>query len=391
MDTTRFQFLLDKYLSEDIQDSERDELFRLVNEPAHQEQLTHIVDGELLQRVFEMELDENTKNAIRKHFDAVLASPDSSSNHAVRNVSLLRHGWLRYAAAVLLIAGVTVALVISSGRNLPTVSDSKRHQTDIVPGTNRAVLTVDNKKIDLASGKTGITVGGTIAYNDGEKISDAGQLLTLATPNGGQYQLELPDGTKAWLNAASSIHFPATFKGGKRQIKVTGEVYLEVARNSNQPFMVDINGMSAIEVLGTSFNINSYADEGEVRTTLVEGSVKIDGKIILKPGQQAVMAVPGSSGRQPDNTTSVVVKSDADLSQALAWKNGLFSFNNADLHSVMKQLERWYDIKVVYEGKNSSIAVDGEMFRNVKLSDVLVFLKESGLKFRMEDRTLIVL
>lgn len=327
-----------------------------------------------------------------------VAVPDSRSASVPRIPFLRKWGWV--AAAVLILAvGITTAVVMSSDQrqNKSGTGLTQTAASDILPGTNRAILTVDNKRIDLASDKTGIRVGETIAYNDGEKLSDAGKTLMLATPNGGQYQLVLPDGTKAWLNAASSIRFPSVFSTGKREIKVTGEVFMEVAKDKSKPFFVDVNGQVTVQVLGTSFNINSYSDEGEIRTTLIEGSVKVSNsvsdQVILKPGYQAAVAYADrqlSPASQTKSNNRVLVQS-ADLSETLAWKNGLFSFNNADLRSVMKQLERWYDINVQYEGKNSSIVVDGKIFRNVKLSDVLEFLGKLGLKYRIEGKTLIVL
>lgn len=327
-----------------------------------------------------------------------------------RRVHFLPRRWFRYAAAIILVAGITTAVVVSSDRQRSnSQKDVAVIPSDILPGTNKAVLTVDNKDIDLSSDKTGITVGNDITYTDGEKLSEAGKMLALTTPNGGQYQLVLPDGTKAWLNAASSISFPSAFRGEKREVKITGEVYLEVAKDKSKPFFVDVDGQSSIQVLGTSFNVNSYGDEGEIRATLVEGSIKVGtsrgafngNSVTLKPGQQALLplyttADAMSSDRQPDpsgtdGSDKIIVNSNIDLSQTLAWKNGLFSFNNTDLRSAMKQLERWYDIKVRYEGKVSNITLEGEMFRNVKLSEVLDLLKELGLKFRIEGNILVVL
>ena len=175
-------------------------------------------------------------------------------------VHFLRRPWFRYAAAILLISGSATAVVVFSNRHPASPGKELVDNNaipDIAPGTNRAVLTVDGTQINLSSEKTGINVGNTIAYTDGEKISDAGKLLMLTTPRGGIYQAVLPDGTKAWLNAASSISFPSAFAGEKRQIKVTGEVYLEVARDKSKPFVVDVNGESTELVLGTGFDINA--------------------------------------------------------------------------------------------------------------------------------------
>lgn len=393
-----FSYYLERYAAGTLTPQERIALLQLMQDPANADILQRIMDAEwthIEQSDLEFpagvaRLHEAIAEAIRQENQVPAAVRPAHRVYFLRKWS--------WAAAAILLIGTTIAIVVSSDRRSNKKKPGLASVTpDIQPGTNKAVLTVDNKQIDLSPGKTGIVVGNTIAYTDGEKLSDAGKMLVLTTPNGGQYQLVLPDGTKAWLNAASSISFPSAFLSEKRQIKVSGEVYLEVAKDKAHPFLVDVDQQSTIEVLGTSFNINSYANEGEIKTTLIEGSVRIgtgrgafNGKdaVMLKPGQQAIAV---SSGRQPGNTAGIIVKSEVDLSQTLAWKNGLFSFNNADLRSVMRQLERWYDIKVRYEGNTSSITVDGEMFRNVKLSDVLEFLEESGLKFRMEGKTLIIL
>lgn len=342
--------------------------------------------------------------------DGMLQQILQGSSAPDHRVHFLRRSWFRYAAAIILIAGVaTIAVIVSSDRP-PKSSDPTASTTDILPGTNKAVLTVDNKKIDLSADKTGITVGKDIAYTNGEKLSKAGKLLMLTTPNGGQYQLVLPDGTKAWLNAASSISFPSAFTEENRQVKITGEVYLEVAKDASKPFFVHINDQSTIEVLGTSFNVNAYADEGEISTTLIEGSVRVlplhatavatfsddrqakKSGVVLKPGQQAL---------QPLHTTPVAMSADqppnmpikvqsADLSQTLAWKNGLFNFNGLSVREVLNQLARWYDIKVQIQGKEPEFRFMGKMYRSAHLSEVLKMLEKMEVRCRMEGKTLIV-
>ena len=398
MQQQKFKELIEKYLDESARVEEIQQLAAMLEEPAYVSLIDEMVLDQVSSNTFKYELDD----AVRKRIDesiyqkTVAAQPTFPQGSAVRSIHrvhfLKKWGWV--AAAVLLI-GIMIAIAVSSNR--PSRSSGKElvvTPADIMPGTNKAVLTVDNKQINLSSDKSGIKVGETIAYTDGEKLSDAGSLLMLTTPNGGQYQLVLPDGTKAWLNAASSISFPAVFKGENRQIKITGEVYLEVAKDKAHPFLVDVAGQGTIQVLGTIFNVNSYGDDGKIKTSLIEGSVRIQSAIgpgsagsksaMLKPGQQAIL----SQTSQESQSISVQT---VDVQEVIAWKNGLFSFTNADLPSVMKQLERWYDIKVRYEGNTPAITLEGEMFRNVKLADVLEFLKESGVTYRMEGKTLIVL
>lgn len=337
----------------------------------------------------------------------------------IHRVHLLRRGFFRYAAAIIVLAGSAgVWYAISNekqDKGQVLVNDSKRLQTDIAPGGDRAILTLaDGSEVLLDSAADGqlANQGGVkvVKLANGQVAYDlrglsSGEMMwnTMSTPVGGQYQVTLSDGTKVWLNAASSITFPTAFTGDKRSVKVKGEIYFEVAQNKRKPFIVDVGGRSSVEVLGTSFNINSYEDEATIKATLLEGSVKVsklgsavvgssdqqlqssgtDDKrsavAILKPGQQA----------QIDKDISVI--SNADIEQALAWKNGLFNFNGSDLRAVARQLERWYDIKVRYDGAIPDLKFKGEMNRGVKLSTVLNWFSGLGINTRLEGKTLIVL
>lgn len=323
---------------------------------------------------------------------------DTDEDYSVAPSIVRKTTWLRYAAAVILVAGGSWLLV----KHWPANNNKQTAVKEILPGSNKAILTVGDKTIDLSSEKAGVTVGETITYNDGSSVEGLAHHAslnaqnTIRTPRGGQYQIVLPDGSKVWLNSASSIRFPAAFKGGDRRVDVTGEVYMEVARNSKQPFYVHSKNIT-IQVLGTSFNINAYENEDAERTTLIEGSVRIindkltngqqptgnkkrPSDIILKPGQQAIV----------DNNAQISTN-EADIDKTLAWKNGFFNFENADLKAVMRQLERWYDIDVVYEKGTPEIQFMGEMSRNVNLSDLLNALKRSGVNFKVDGKKLIVM
>jgi transmembrane sensor len=311
-------------------------------------------------------------------------------------VRRLRKRWW-YAAAAVLIFGMSTAVVVSLINN-PKEKSLARVQNDVLPGGERAVLTLANgQQIILDNAQNGNVAqqGGTkiiklnsgqLAYNAGNTLSSEILYNTISTPRGGQYQIVLPDGTKVWLNAASSIKFPTAFKGPAREVDMTGEVYMEVARNMKQPFIIRANG-TEIKVLGTSFNINAYADEDAVKTTLIEGSVMVrrgaGESAILKPRQQAVV---GSSDQQQ----KIQVQA-ADIDQTLAWKNGLFNFDGADLAVVLKQLSRWYDINIKYEGNVPVSHFKGELPRNLTLAQVTSILSQVEVKFRIEGRTLIVM
>ncbi len=182
---------------------------------------------------------------------------------------------------------------------------------------------------------------GLLSYDDGRDAGASSEAFnTITTPPGRQFQIVLPDGTKIWLNAASNLRYPVAFSAGERKVMVEGEAYLEVAEDARRPFMVDVAGQSEIQVLGTSFNINAYKDEKAQRTTLLQGRVRVKtAKVekVLSPGQEAVVS------------DGLTVQENANLTQAVAWKNGIFHFDNASLESVMRQLSRWYDVEVIYE------------------------------------------
>lgn len=318
-------------------------------------------------------------------------------------VHFIRTRFFRYAAAIiLLIAGVTTAVILSSDRQSNksgTDIAKKVVSTDIAPGGERAILTLgDGTSITLDNAANGAIAqqgnaqvvklaSGKIVYNlNGLSKGDL-MMNTMRTPRGGQYQLTLPDGTKVWLNAASSITFPAVFVGDARNVKVSGEAYFEVAKNKEKPFIVDVDGKSSVEVLGTSFNVNAYEDESVLKTTLIDGSVKVNANakvVILKPGQQA--EVPEG------NSKKIEVQSTVDISQVMAWKNGVFNFERTDLQAVLRQLARWYDLTIQYEGNPPVKYFQGEMERNLTLKQVIEVLMrvQPNMEFKLNGKTLIV-
>lgn len=394
MQTQTFEYYIDRYLQGSITPEELTVFRHFLQDPQNDEVLQQAMKNSWEEwGGHDLSFPDVLENLEQK----LRAERMSRELPPVKPLPLYRRSWVRYAAAAILIAGISTAVMLSADRRTKSAPGAGAGivSSGILPGTNKAVLTVDDKQIDLSSDKTGIAVGATIAYSDGEQLADAGKMIKLATPNGGQYQLTLPDGTKAWLNAASSIRFPSVFNNGKRQISVTGEVFLEVAQDRSSPFTVDIDGQSTVQVLGTSFNINAYGDEGNIQTTLINGSVKIvpavtnektatATAVILKPGQQAIQSIQAAA--EP-----VKIINTPNPDQILAWKNGIFEFNGANLKQVMKQLERWYNIRVEYSNNVPDIIFKGEFYRNVNLSDILEVLTEMGVKFRMEGKTLKVL
>lgn len=313
----------------------------------------------------------------------------------VRRISLLRRwGWV--AASVLLAVSIGGYLLQHRKEAAPVA----KMEADILPGREGAILTLaDGSQVVLDSLGNGVIAtqnGKQVLLKNGELAyaGDAGSgevvYNNLSTPKGRQFQILLPDGTKVWLNAASSLRYPTAFSGSNREVEVTGEVYFEVAKNAHQPFIIHLNNQTKIQVLGTHFNVNAYSNEAAIRTTLVEGSIKIvsgasaEGapSVVLHPGQQA----------QIDNAKGgMKVMSNVDVDKVTAWKSGLFNFEDSGLEEVMRQVERWYDIEVVYEKNIPDIRFGGKLSNDVSLSGLLRSLQESEVHFRIEGRKLIVL
>ena len=270
-------------------------------------------------------------------------------------------------------------------------------QNDIAPGRNTAKLTLANgKAIELSDTKTGVVIDVSgLKYSDETKITSASiksanrdGLMSIATPNGGTYQVILSDGSKVWLNAASSIKFPASFAGQKqRSVELVGEAYFEISKNKNQKFVVT-NKTQHVEVLGTHFNVNSYPEEGNVKTTLLEGSVRVSSvssqtkqSVALTPGQQSVVSV---SKRIDVNTV--------DVNDVVAWKEGKFVFVRENVHSIMNKIARWYDVEIVYEGDVSNKFLGGSVSRFKNVSEVLEMLSATkAVQFRIENKKVIVM
>jgi transmembrane sensor len=284
--------------------------------------------------------------------------------------------WWSWAAAILLLLSVGAYLWLKP---------VKQQLAEVIhPGGNKAVLTLaDGSSITLdsagrlviAQGKASIhQQGGQLTY-EGTSSGDNGGFNKLSTPPGGQFKVQLPDGSTAWLNAASSIRYPVAFSGKERQVEVTGEVFLDVAQEAARPFKVIVNKGVEINVLGTQFNINAYNDRSFVSTTLIQGRVSVSKNghpAILQPGEQALTG------------TDTRVLENVDIDKVMAWKNGMFNFEDVSLQEAMGEIERWYDVKVIYENGVPDIPFSGKISRDTNLNDLLKVLGETALKFRLE-------
>lgn len=308
--------------------------------------------------------------------------------------------WRKWAAAaaILLLGTGSYFLLFNKAKPAQIIAATPVLQHDVAPGGNKAVLTLGNGATiildsahigKLAEQKNAVVIksdSGKLVYESTKEKSAGIVFNTLSTPRGGQYQLTLPDGSKVWLNAASSITYPTAFTGTERKVTITGEAYFEVVHNAAMPFHVSVNGID-VEDLGTHFNINAYTDEPEIKTTLLEGSVRIakaNHKLILKPGQQAIIS----------NNQRIEITKSVDLDDVVAWKDGKFRFNSVDIQSIMRQAARWYDVEVEYEdnGKvNEPETFSGGISRNVNVSELLHILEITGkVHFDIEGKKIIV-
>lgn len=371
------------------------------------QQLTN--DDNLRQELIEYYEAEESKEVVWRKIEAA-----TNENTHIIPVAVPRYSKYKYLAAAVTVGAVLTTAVYFWSQNKPATTNptpvAKADVSDVLPGGNKAILKLgDGKTIVLDNAQNGLLAQQgnvhVIKQNNGELVYDSrGKSLpidhspltynTLGTPAGGQFQLKLPDGTRVWLNASSYIMYPTAFTGVERRVAVYGEAYFEVAKDATKPFKVDVltsggetrNG-TEVEVLGTHFNINAYGNEALVKTSLLEGKVKIsssyfNGKqsAILKPGQQSQVEVEGK----------MKVQEHANMEEVVAWKNGDFLFQSADIGTLMRQVARWYDIEISYPNGMPKDKFSGKIGRNVNLSQLLEILKYSEVKFELKGRTLVV-
>jgi len=372
--STRLRYLYERYINDSGTAEEMLEFWKLVNEYGEDSLLQESVF-----RLYEETLpDPNHKIDWTRSMERIMNQPSAViplQEKAVRT-GLRKYAFWPYAAAILLLIGLGTFIWYLPGRDTQEPVAGKNIMPvlpDVLPGSDRAMLTLsDGRRVALNDSNETLSDGavkinkinGALAYDK----SDIVAYNTMTTPRGGQYKLVLADGTKVWLNAASSITYPTSFLSEHREVSISGEAYFEVAKDKTRPFRVNVKGGEVIEVLGTQFNVNAYEDEPSMKTSLLEGSVRI-GQQLLKPGEMY------SAGKvAPDN-----------VEQAISWKNGVFNFQDKSLQEVMRQLSRWYDITVIYEKQVPPIEFFGKMGRNLNLSQVLSVLEGAGVSFKLEE------
>lgn len=298
--------------------------------------------------------------------------------------------WLAAAVVVAALAGTW--LLISRQQPQQQAVTAKTPQT--APGANGALLTLaDGKQVLLDTIKNGVValqggaavrvVNGALVYeNTGAGLA----YNTITTPKGREYHITLPDGTEVWLNAASSIRYPIAFTASERRVQITGEAYMQVAADARKPFYVT-TPLSQIQVLGTGFNINAYEEEGAEVTTLATGKIQVTGNALHNGQLQPVTVLPGQAAFCHHTTLSVAA---GDVEKALAWKNGMFSFKEADIPTVMRQLARWYNVEVKYEGQIPARTFEGEIGRTLRLDQVLRILTKTGIHYEIDGNVVTI-
>jgi ferric-dicitrate binding protein FerR (iron transport regulator) len=322
--------------------------------------------------------------------------PGTKTINKSRLVQMKRY--MTAACLVLIVATVIYVLNRNSNRKevaKTTINTNDSYKNDVAPGSDKAILTLANgSTIELSNAgnkKIADENGTTVSQQGAQLVYDASQALSnrqlkfsynvLTTPRGGQYHVVLPDGSRVWLNAVSSIRYPTAFIGKERNVEITGEVYFEVTKDASKPFKV-VAGEVRVEVLGTHFNINSFPDESEMQTTLLEGTVKVNTQgltHVLNPGQAALVDQNGKFNIR-----------EVDTEQAVAWKNNSFHFRDNDIETIMRQLARWYDVEIIYKGIVTK-RYTGIVSRTVPVSGILNFLERSGgVRFITEGNKVIV-
>ncbi len=380
----RLQTLFQQYLNNNLTEDEFTEFWQLLQSEAEFDNLAPD-----LQKLWEEEISFSLQD---EEWEAKMKILHSQNQSFPKSRFI---PWKRYAIAasvVFTIGIISYFLLFNKDKNPEVVVISKTLSHDIIaPSATKAMITLaDGTQVALDNVTSGTltkqanvnvikTEDGKIIYN-----GSASEMIynTLTNPRGSKViDITLADGSHVWLNAGSSVTYPVAFVGNERKVTITGEAYFEVSRHPTKKFFVQANG-STTEVLGTHFNVNSYSNEADVKVTLLEGAVKVTKQNVsgvLKPGQQAQI------------TDKINVVSDVDIETVIAWKNGLTKFKSADIKSIMRQVERWYNVDVVFEGNMPDRTFTGGVSRDAKLSELLRILEVSNIHFRLNGQKLVVM
>ncbi|MBO9730776.1 MAG: DUF4974 domain-containing protein [Chitinophaga sp.] len=402
----RLLTLFHKYVNDSCSAEELAELFELFSLTGNEAVIKELI----AQTIADVYQDPAQINTFLSAADAEKILRDilpHTNETATTNTRTLSPGWWRWAAAAAVAALVGIYgyyhLQHATHTPVPKVAQLKSPDLHSRSGSNKAILTLSNgQTIALDSAQNGLlatqgagrvikTQSGEVVYSGDEKQNEKILYNSISTPRGGQYFLQLSDGSKVWLNAASSIRFPVTFPAGERRVYITGEAYFEVAHQQPTPFIVEAsdpaaaNGGCKVEVLGTKFNINSYTNEPTVSTTLLEGKVRVH-----------TYTTPQSQILLPDQQVNITRKGvmtltqPADVNAIIAWKNGYTQFSAVPLSAVMRQIERWYDVHVQFEDQVTDVKFTGKLKRNENLSEFLKILDLNNIKYEINNSTITI-
>lgn len=403
MQKARLKRLLHQYFNNSISGADCIELLEYLN-AANPGELDELIDYELSALDegpdFKGQQSQDVLDRIKSDLRFTSVPAEETEEEQPEVIRFYQRRWVQVAAAVLICCAAGLIILKNQKPQESKIELARLIKPDvIVPGSNKAILTVSGgKTIVLDSAANGViakTNAGRVIKTSNGKIIYKGTAMgaeaaaevgynTLSTPRGGNYQVTLPDGTKVWLDAASSITYPTAFTGGDRKVKLTGQAYFEVAKNPQKPFYVDANNVE-VKVLGTHFNISAYNDDAENTTTLLEGSVQIsknNSTALLKPGQQAII---------PNNSNSIKV-ADANINDVMAWKNGYFIFDDDNITGIMRKVSRWYDVEVEYQGNFDDQHFGGTFYKTKGINELLGHFEKVGkLHFKVTGRRITVM
>lgn len=394
----RIRYLLERYCNDTLSHEETAELSQLIDNNDQEEIIdilttiissSSIAEGDIAIHESEIKTRVNRILAIDKDLQITVS-------HNRPKIKLLKYS-IAVAASIMVVLGFYWIFYQNPRLNSNQKNVAMATEKDVQPGQDGAILVLsDGTEVLLDSTQSSKVVvnkdgskiqisNGQLVYLDNKNVKED-ELNSLRTPVGRKYNLTLSDGTKVWLNAASSIEYPITFSKNTRKVTISGEAYFEVAKDPQKPFILNIeNSKTNIEVLGTHFNVNTYADDGNYRTTLLEGSVLLNAgkrQYLLKPNQQAIS--------QPQSD-QVQLINNIDPADILAWKNDLFHFNEASIDDVMRELSRWYDIEVSYEGDKPAGTFTGKIGKDLTLRQTLKILGATRVKYKLTaDNKLII-
>lgn len=396
----RLEYLFTLYLQKKISPDENRELMQLIADSDNEDQIMNIIEDfteyPSHDNVLSQELSDKVLNNVLPNRN----KEEVKVKHTKR--SLFR---MQVAAAWLIVISLLgIWFKITHDKKNVTAPLSTHQVVQIHPGGNKAFLTLDDGTVinlnemehEAAPSDSNITVeknDGILIYKNTTGKRSNAKYNKLTTPRGGQFRVLLPDGTKVWLNAASSIRYPLAFSEKERVVELTGEAFFKVQKlykknkTGRVPFKINVTSSSgdhaAIQVLGTSFNVSAYENENMFKISLKHGTVKVEkgNKIqLIKPGEEAEVY----------NNNHINLVKNADIEQATAWKDGAFLFENEDIRSIMKQVGRWYDVDVIYMGQYPAARFDGKISRNADISEMLKILKLSGVQFTVTGKTILI-